>query len=882
MELPKNYNPSEFESTIYKKWEASKCFTPEPTTEKSPFCIVIPPPNITGQLHIGHALNNTMQDIIIRHKRMQGFAALWLPGTDHASIATEAKIVDALKTNGQTKKDIGRTEFLKLAFEWKEKYGGKIVLQLRRLGCSCDWTREQFTMNDTCSRAVNDVFVKLYRKKLIYRGNRMINWCPNCKTALSDAEVEYSQKAGHMWYIKYPFENNTGYLTVATTRPETMFGDTAVAINPEDPNLSKFIGESVKLPLTDKVIKVIGDTYVEIGFGTGAVKITPGHDPNDFEVGLRHNLPIITVMNEDGTMNELAYFCAGDDRFVARKKVISALTEQGLLEKCEDYSHNVGECQRCGTVAEPRVSTQWFVKMSPLAKPAIKVVKDRRIVFIPDRFQHIYFNWMNNIRDWCISRQLWWGHQIPAWYCESCGHITVETKTPSKCASCGSTILKRDEDVLDTWFSSALWPFSTLGYPKMTKDLKYFYPTNVLVTAYDIIFFWVARMIFSGLAHMGEIPFPEVLIHGLVRDSEGKKMSKSAGNGIDPIDLIDRYGADALRVSLITGMAPGSDIRFGEEKMEPSRNFLNKLWNASRYVLANIKDTTIIDLADLKLTTAEKWILHKMNKTISEVNGNLRKYELGLGYAKIYDFIWTDLCDWYIEISKPSLYGSDVKMHDQTISVLVYVLKAALKLLHPFAPFITEQIWNEIRDDQDSKFLAVAKFPSSNTKFSFSKDYKRFENIKGIIRALRNARAEYALPPSKTVKIYIQTLDKSYIKKNLSHIYKLAHVTSAEFVTDKSQIKEKTISITLDNNEILIPLGDLVDIKKELERLNKEISKVTLEVNRGQNILANEGFISKAPKQLIAIETEKLNANTELLTKLQAKYSEITDKNSGL
>ncbi|MDR0752363.1 MAG: valine--tRNA ligase [Christensenellaceae bacterium] len=877
MKLPKNYNPAEFENKIYKEWEKSKCFTPEPTNEKSPFCVVIPPPNITGQLHIGHALNNTMQDIIIRHKRMQGFATLWVPGTDHASIATEAKIVDVLKADGKTKADIGRSDFLKLAHEWKEKYGGKIVQQLRRLGCSCDWTREQFTMSDTCSRAVNDVFVKLYHKKLIYRGNRMINWCPNCKTALSDAEVEYSQKDGHLWYIKYPFTDNSGHLTVATTRPETMFGDTAVAINPGDPDNAKHIGQSISLPFTKRIIPVIADTYVEIGFGTGAVKITPAHDPNDFEVGLRHNLPVIVVMNEDGTMNDQAEFCAGDDRFIARKKVIAELIKANLLEKTENHTHNVGECQRCGTISEPRVSTQWFVKMEPLAKPAIKVVKDRRIVFIPDRFSHIYFNWMENIRDWCISRQLWWGHQIPAWYCNSCGEITVDTKAPGKCSACGCTSLKRDEDVLDTWFSSALWPFSTLGYPKMTKDLKYFYPTNVLVTAYDIIFFWVARMIFSGLAHMGEIPFPEVLIHGLVRDTDGKKMSKSAGNGVDPIELIDKYGADALRVSLITGMAPGSDIRFGEEKMEPSRNFLNKLWNASRYLLSNLNEPPSSDLLEFKLTTAERWILHKMNKTISEVNVNLKKYELGLAYAKIYDFIWNDFCDWYIEISKSSLYGFDAKLKNQTIAVLVTILRTSLKLLHPFAPFITEEIWKEIRDPQDATFIATSKFPSGNAKFAFSKDYKRFEIIKDVIRSIRNVKAEYAVAPSKAVKIYIQTLDKSYMKKNMSHIYKLANVSNAEFITDKNLIKEQTVAITLENLEIFIPLGELVNIEKEIQRINKEIDKMQSEITRGSNLLNNEGFISKAPKQLVQIETEKLNTNKDLLVKLVSRLKELNE-----
>ncbi|MDR2266058.1 MAG: valine--tRNA ligase [Christensenellaceae bacterium] len=874
MSLSKTYSPSEFESQIYKDWEEHRCFTPDNSSDKPPFCIVIPPPNITGQLHIGHALNNTMQDIIIRHKRMQGFAALWLPGTDHASIATEAKIVESLKSQGKTKKEVGRDEFLRLAFEWKEKYGGTIVRQLRRLGCSCDWTREAFTMDEQCSKAVIEVFVKLYRKKLIYRGKRMINWCPQCRTALSDAEVEYTQKDGHLWHIKYPYTDGTGYVVVATTRPETLFGDTAVAVNPDDPKYANLIGKRLNLPLTDKTIPVIADSYVEIGFGTGAVKITPAHDPNDFEVGLRHKLPVVCVMNDDGTMNENAYFCTGDDRFIARKKVVDELLKLNLLDKTENYVHNVGECSRCGSVAEPRVSTQWFVKMDSLAKPAIKVVKDHRIVFIPDRFSHIYFNWMNNIKDWCISRQLWWGHRIPAWYCDKCGAVSVSSSNVDVCPKCGGSV-HQDDDVLDTWFSSALWPFSTLGYPDMTQDLKYFYPTNVLVTAYDIIFFWVARMIFSGIAHMGEIPFPEVLIHGLVRDANGKKMSKSAGNGVDPIDLIERYGADALRVSLITGMSPGSDIRFGEEKMEPSRNFLNKLWNAARFVLMHLSNHEHSKLSDVKLTSADKWILYKLNKTVSEVNANLKKYELGLAFSKVYDFVWSDFCDWYIELSKCSLFGSDAVAIERTISVLNFVLKTSLKLLHPFAPFITERIWSDTDEGMDGSYLIAAKYPTNNTKFSFAKDYRRFEELKDVIRAIRNTRAEYNVAVSKSLKIYISTTERLYVKKNLMYIYKLANVSEAEFVSDKNLINEKTVSITLDSSEIFIPLGDLVDIEKEITRIRKDISKMTLEIERSQGMLNNPGFVERAPKRLVQAETEKLNANTDLKSKLEIRLNDL-------
>ncbi len=872
MDLPKNFEPQSFESSIYEEWENSGYFRPEIDQDKTPFSIVIPPPNITGQLHMGHALNNTIQDIIIRHKRMQGYSTLWLPGTDHASIATEVKIVDKLREEGLDKETIGREEFLKRAYDWKATYGGKIVRQLRRLGSSCDWSREAFTMDEKCSKAVREVFVNLYRKGLIYQGSRIINWCPHCETALSDAEVEYDEKAGFLWHIRYPYADGSGYLIIATTRPETLLGDTAVAVNPKDPRYTDKIGKMLKLPLTDREIPIIADDYVELDFGTGCVKITPAHDPNDFEVGLRHNLEVIRIMDDGGIINENGFAYVGLDRDEARKKIVEDLEALGLMEKIESYTHNVGECYRCKTVVEPIVSKQWFVKMEELARPAIKVVRENKIRFIPERFSKTYFNWMENIKDWCISRQLWWGHRIPAWYCAECGEVIVEKEDPTCCPKCGSKNIHQDENVLDTWFSSALWPFSTLGYPDNTEDLKYFYPTNVLVTAYDIIFFWVARMIFSGIEHMGQIPFPEVLIHGIVRDAKGRKMSKSLGNGIDPLELIDKYGADALRFSLTTGVAPGSDIRFSEDKIEPARNFLNKLWNASRFVLMNSEGKVLPKIGCFRYTPADKWILYKLNKVTKEVNAYLRKYELGMANAALYDFIWSDFCDWYIELTKPALYSDNEKAKCETLAVLTYVLKSILKLMHPFTPFITERIWTECGE---TSTIMLAQYPDYNKKHNFKEDFERFESIKDIIRSVRNLRAEMDVPVAKKLNLFVVTQVENYIAKNESYIKKLANVEAINFVQSKNDVKEKSVSIVLSNSEVYIPLGELVDVEKELQRLTKELKVMEGEIKRSEGMLNNAGFVQKAPKQLIENEKAKLLANSEKKAKLLERIEEL-------
>ena len=872
MNMEKNFEPQSFETSIYEEWEKNGYFTPKVDYSKPPFSIVIPPPNITGQLHMGHALNNTIQDIIVRHKRMQGYSTLWLPGTDHASIATEVKIVDKLREEGLEKEDIGREEFLKRAYDWKAKYGGRIVHQLRRLGCSLDWSREAFTMDERCSKAVREVFVNLYRKGLIYRGSRIINWCPHCHTALSDAEVEYEPQQSNLWHIRYPYADGSGYLVIATTRPETLLGDTAVAVNPKDERYKDKVGKMLKLPLTDREIPIIADDYVELDFGTGCVKITPAHDPNDFEVGLRHNLPVIRIMDDGGVINENGYAYKGLDRDEARKRIVRDLEEQGLMEKIEPYEHNVGVCYRCHSTVEPIVSKQWFVKMEPLAKPAIKVVKNKKISFIPERFEKIYFNWMDNIRDWCISRQLWWGHQIPAWYCADCGEVIVDKTDPTVCPKCGSHNLKRDEDVLDTWFSSALWPFSTLGYPDETEDLKYFYPTNLLVTAYDIIFFWVARMIFSGLEHMGEIPFPEVLIHGIVRDAEGRKMSKSLGNGIDPIMLIDKYGADALRFSLTTGVAPGSDIRFSEDKMEPSRNFLNKLWNASRFVLMNAEGINLPEMGSFNYTSADKWILYKLNQTVKEVNGYLKKYELGMANAKLYDFIWSDFCDWYIELTKPALYGDSSAEKARTLSVLTYVLKQILKLMHPFTPYITEKIWRECGEQST---IMLEPYPAYSKKFVFTAEYRRFEKVKDVIRAVRNVRAEMGVQPSKKIHICVSGEAESYLKRNETYVKKLAGVDQITYIKSKEEIPGKFVSIAMFDGEIFIPLGDLVDFQKETERLNKELKSVDNEIRRSEGMLTNPGFVSKAPEALVESERKKLEENKVKRAKLLQRIEDL-------
>ena len=873
MELPKNFEPQSFETSIYADWEGKGCFTPEVDYSKPPFSIVIPPPNITGQLHMGHALNNTIQDIIVRHKRMQGYSTLWLPGTDHASIATEVKIVEKLHEEGVEKEDIGREEFLKRAYRWKETYGGRIVHQLRRLGCSCDWSREAFTMDERCSKAVREVFVNLYRKGLIYRGSRIINWCPHCHTALSDAEVEYEPQDSNLWHIRYPYTDGSGYMVIATTRPETLLGDTAVAVNPKDPRYTDKIGKTLKLPLTDREIPIIADDYVELDFGTGCVKITPAHDPNDFEVGLRHNLPVIRIMDDGGVINENGYAYKGLDRDEARKRIVKDLEGLGLMEKIEPYAHNVGVCYRCHSTVEPIVSKQWFVKMEQLAKPAVKVVKNKKVSFIPDRFSKIYFNWMENIKDWCISRQLWWGHRIPAWYCADCGEVIVDKTDPEVCPKCGSKRLTRDDDVLDTWFSSALWPFSTLGYPDETEDLKYFYPTNLLVTAYDIIFFWVARMIFSGLEHMGEIPFPEVLIHGIVRDHLGRKMSKSLGNGIDPIMLIDKYGADALRFSLTTGVAPGSDIRFSEDKMEPSRNFLNKLWNASRFVLMNDEGVNLPEIGSFNYTSADKWILYKLNVTIKEVNTYLKKYELGMANAKLYDFIWSDFCDWYIELTKPALYGDSKRRKNETLTVLTYVLKQILKLIHPFTPFITERIWKEMGEEG---FIMLRSYPVYSKKFAFTAEYRRFERVKEIIRAVRNVRSEMNVQPSKKINLCVSGEAENYLKRNEVYLKKLANVENVVYVRSKAEVEGKFVSIVAADAEIYIPLGDLVDFEQETARLQKELKNIENEIRRSEGMLSNPGFVAKAPEALVESEKKKLAENRLKREKLLKSIQDLS------
>ncbi len=873
--MDKTYNPSSYEQEIYEYWENGGFFRAEVDKSKKPFTIVMPPPNITGQLHMGHALDETVQDVIIRHKRMQGYSALWLPGTDHASIATEVKIVEKLKADeGLTKRDIGREEFLKRAFDWKKQYGGRIVRQLRKLGSSCDWSREAFTMDERCSKAVKEVFIKLYNEGLIYRGDRIINWCPGCKTALSDAEVEYEEKASHLWHIRYPYADGSGYIVVATTRPETMLGDTAVAVNPDDEKYFGKVGKTLILPLVNREIPIVADEYVEIGFGTGAVKITPAHDPNDFEVGLRHNLEVIRVMDDGGVMNENAGIYAGLDRDEARKRIVEDLTAGGYMEKIEDYTHNVGQCYRCSSVVEPIVSKQWFVRMEPLAKPAIEVVKDGTTRFIPDRFSKIYFNWMENIKDWCISRQLWWGHRIPAYYCEECGEMVVAADMPSVCPKCGCTHFHQDEDVLDTWFSSALWPFSTLGYPEKTEDLEYFYPTNVLVTAYDIIFFWVARMIFSGVKHMDKAPFSEVLIHGIVRDSQGRKMSKSLGNGVDPLVVIEKYGADSLRFSLMTGVAPGGDIRYQEERIESARNFMNKLWNASRFVSLNVEGKQLLQPDDIRLSAKDKWIIKKMQDVTAEVNRNLDKYEIGLASSKLYDFVWSDFCDWYIELSKPALYGSDDDDKLNAASALSYVLKTILKLMHPFVPFVTEKLWHELGETSP---LMLEKYPAAEDFADYSEEADKFELIMSVIRQIRATRSEMNVDPSKKPELFLVTdLDKKYIEENEENIKKLASVSSVRLVENKESIGiDKLSSVIIDGAEIYMPLGELVDYEAEKARIAKDIKRLEGEIARGNGMLNNPGFLAKAPAHLVEQEKEKLVNNKALLENLKSKLAAL-------
>ncbi len=865
MEMSKTYNPSEFETKLYENWVKNGYFEAKIDKKKDPFTIVIPPPNITGQLHMGHALNNTIQDVIVRFKRMQGFCTLWLPGTDHASIATEVKIVEKMKQEGLTKSDVGRDGFLERAWAWKEQYGGRIVEQLKRLGSSCDWSREAFTMDDNLSRAVREVFVNLYEKGLIYKGDRIINWCPCCGTAISDAEVEYQEEQGHLWHIRYPYADGSGEIIVATTRPETILGDTAVAVNPKDERYRDAVGKMLRLPLTDREIPVVADEYVETDFGSGAVKITPAHDPNDFEVGARHGLPILRIMNDDGSLNEQAGAYCGLSREEARRRIVEDLQAQGYMVRIEDYAHNVGHCYRCHQTVEPLVSKQWFVKMAPLAKPAIDVVRKKKIEFIPDRFGKIYLNWMENIRDWCISRQLWWGHRIPAYYCDDCGETIVSKQTPNVCPKCGGAHLRQDEDVLDTWFSSALWPFSTLGYPEKTKDLAYFYPNSLLVTAYDIIPFWVARMIFSGLEHMGEIPFPEVLIHGIVRDSQGRKMSKSLGNGIDPLEIIDKYGTDSLRFSLTQGIAPGNDTRYSDEKTESARNFMNKIWNASRFVLMNAQGRKGKPMGSFRLSGADKWILAQLQTTIKEVTHNLQKYEIGLASAKLYDFVWSQFCDWYIELVKPALYGDAADKKENAIGVLLYVLEHILKLMHPFVPFITEEIYRCLPTTKGS--IMVSEWPTYEKKYAYKKESAQFECVMDAVKALRNMKAERNVAPSKKVRVYL--LESPIKDKECVYLYRLAGVESVEFIQDKSGLSGlKTVSLFGSYGEMLVPLGDLIDIAEEIARLEQELAKAAAEIARSEQLLANQGFVAKAPAALVDKEKDKLAANRAKSDKL--------------
>ncbi len=869
-EIAKQYDPKQVEDRLYKEWMEKGYFHAVPDKSKKPFSIVMPPPNITGQLHMGHALDNMMQDAIIRFKRMQGYSALWLPGTDHASIATEVKIVDAMAKEGLKKEDLGREKFLERAWDWKKQYGGRIVEQLKKLGSSCDWDRERFTMDEGCSKAVTEVFVKLYEKGLIYHGSRIINWCPVCKTALSDAEVEYEEQASHLWHMRYYTPDGKDYITVATTRPETYMGDTAVAVHPDDARYTHLIGKTVVLPLMDREIPIVADKYVEMEFGSGAVKITPAHDPNDFEVSLRHNLPVIRVMNDDGTINEDGGIFKGLSREDARKAVVEKLTECGCLIKTEDYSHNVGTCYRCHSAVEPIISKQWFVKMESLAKPALDAVKNGETSFVPDRFSKIYYNWLENIRDWCVSRQLWWGHRIPAYYCEKCGETHVAKEMPAKCSKCGHTVLHQDEDVLDTWFSSALWPFSTLGWPEKTEELEYYYPTNVLITGYDIIFFWVARMMFSGIEQMGEVPFKTVLIHGIVRDSLGRKMSKSLGNGVDPLEVIDKYGADALRFSLAAGNSPGNDMRFYWEKVEAYRNFANKIWNASRFVKMNVDELDLPELSTLTLDESDKWILAKYNALLESVTKSFENYELGIAAQSLYDFIWSEYCDWYIELTKPRLYGEDKDAKLTACTVLNYVLSNTLKLLHPLMPFITEEIWTSLPNTGES--IMISDWPEKEIDITETS----FEAVVDIIKSVRNIRTEMNVPQNKKTELLILT--KLNMASSSAYIEKLASCTKVEFISEKPQDEDSFASIVTGDAQCYIPMGELVDIEKELDRLTKEKATIESEIKRAEGKLNNQGFIAKAPQKLVDEEKAKLEKYTDMLKKVEERLASLGAK----
>ena len=877
-ELAKTYDPKGIEDRIYQNWLDKKYFHAEVDRSKKPFTIVMPPPNVTGQLHMGHALDNTMQDILIRYKRMQGYNALWQPGTDHAAIATEVKVIQKLKEQGIDKNDIGREEFLKHAWEWKEEYGGRIVNQLKKLGSSADWDRERFTMDEGCSKAVEEVFVKLYNKGYIYKGSRIINWCPVCKTSISDAEVEHVDQDGFFWHINYPIVGEEGrFVEIATTRPETLLGDTAVAVNPEDERYQDLVGKMLKLPLTDREIPVIADSYVDKEFGTGCVKITPAHDPNDFEVGKRHNLPEINIMNDDATINELGGKYAGMDRYEARKAMVADLDALGLLVKVVPHTHSVGTHDRCKTTVEPMIKPQWFVKMQEMAKPAIEALKKNELNFVPDRFDKIYLHWLENIRDWCISRQLWWGHRIPAYYCDECGEVVVAKEMPKVCPKCGCTHFKQDEDTLDTWFSSALWPFPTLGWPDKTEDFDYFYPTDVLVTGYDIIFFWVIRMVFSAIEQTGKVPFHHVLIHGLVRDSQGRKMSKSLGNGIDPLEIIDQYGADALRLTLITGNAPGNDMRFYMERVEASRNFANKVWNASRFIMMNLEKAEVPgEMPKDQLTAADKWILSKVNTLAKEVTENMDKYELGIAVQKVYDFIWEEFCDWYIEMVKPRLYNDGDTTKSAALWTLKTVLVNALKLLHPYMPFITEEIFCTLQSEEES--IMISRWPEFTEEWHFAEDEAAVEMIKEAVRGIRNVRTGMNVPPSKKAKVFV--VSESENVRNTFENGKVFFATlgSASEVTvqaDRSGIDEDAVSAVLPEAVIYMPFAELVDIDKEIERLQKEEQRLTKELARVNGMLSNERFMSKAPESKVAEERAKLEKYSQMMDQVKERLTHL-------
>ena len=876
--LEGKYEPNEFEERIYKNWEEKGYFKPSGDKSKGNYCIMMPPPNVTGKLHMGHALDGTLQDILIRYKRMQGYNTLWVPGTDHASIATEAKIVEKLKAEGITKEDLGRDGFLKRAWEWKEEYGGTILNQLKKLGCSCDWSRERFTMDEGLSNAVTEVFIDLYNKGLIYKGKRMINWCPYCNTSISDAEVEYEEEPTHLWHVKYPVKGEEGkFVIVATTRPETMLGDTGIAVHPDDERYKDLVGKTVILPIMNKEIPIIADDFVEKEFGTGAVKLTPAHDPNDYQAALKHNLEIIPVFDEEFKMNNLVPEYKGMDMYEAREKIVERLQKEGYLVKIEDYNHNVGKCYRCHHTIEPHISEQWFVKMEPLAKPAIEAVRTGKVEFVPERFDKIYYNWMENIQDWCISRQLWWGHRIPAYYCQECGEVIVSKEEPHKCTKCGSTNLKQDEDTLDTWFSSALWPFSTLGWPEQTEDYKYFYPTSTLVTGYDIIFFWVARMIFSALEHTGQVPFDKVFIHGIVRDSLGRKMSKSLGNGIDPLEIIAKYGTDALRFSLVLGISPGNDIRYMPEKLESASNFANKLWNASKFVLSNMPEDgskLAEDKLPANLCYEDKWILSKLNKLVKEVTNNLENFELGIATQKVYDFIWNEFCDWYIEMVKSRLYDENCTTKFAAQYTLNKVLKDSLKLLHPVMPFVTEKIYMQLYHNDES--IMISKWPEYTESLSFEKEEEQIEKLKTIIVGIRNLRTNLNVHPSKKSKlIFVTKTANDMLKESSAMIQKLGFANEIDIQENKENIPQNAMSVLADGIEVYIPFEELVDLEAEKQRLQGEREKLLSEVARGEKMLSNPGFVNKAPEAKINEEKAKLAKYKEMLEKVEERLKSL-------